>query len=81
MSLCRLPAYGWGEKGHRTAAIVADTYLTEQSREQMRKLLPVGTTLADAARAQQSGLLQQHGRRAIGGYELGSKKPLPLARS
>jgi hypothetical protein len=49
MSLCRLPAYGWGEKGHRTATIVADTYLTEQSREQVRKLLPVGTTLADAA--------------------------------
>jgi hypothetical protein len=49
MSLCRLPAYGWGEKGHRTVAIIADTYLTEQSRERVRKLLPVGTTLADAA--------------------------------
>ena len=49
MSLCRSPAHGWGEKGHRTVAIVADMYLTEQSREQVRKLLPVGTTLADAA--------------------------------
>lgn len=49
ISLCRLPAYGWGEKGHRTVAIIADTYLTEHSREKVRKLLPVGTTLADAA--------------------------------
>ena len=30
-------------------AIIADTYLHEQSREQVRKLRPVGTTLADAA--------------------------------
>jgi hypothetical protein len=49
MSLCRLPAYGWGDKGHRTVAILADTHLTEQSREEVKKLLPTGTTLADAA--------------------------------
>ena len=47
--LCRLPAYSWGDKGHRTVAILADTHLTEQAREEVRKLLPAGTTLADAA--------------------------------
>ncbi len=42
-------AYGWGDKGHRIVAILADTQLTEQAREEVRKLLPDGTTLADAA--------------------------------
>jgi nuclease S1 len=46
---CRDAAYGWGEKGHRTVAILADTHLTEQAHEEVRKLLPAGTTLADAA--------------------------------
>lgn len=49
MSVCRLPAYGWGDKGHRIVAIMADTHLTEQAREEVRRLLPAGTTLADAA--------------------------------
>ena len=42
-------AYGWGDKGHRVVAILADTYLTEHTRQQVTKLLPAGTTLADAA--------------------------------
>ena len=46
---CRDVAYGWGEKGHRIVAILADTHLTAQAREQVGKLLPAGTTLADAA--------------------------------
>ncbi len=46
---CREVAYGWGEKGHRIVAILADTHLTAQAREQVGKLLPAGTTLADAA--------------------------------
>ena len=49
MLLCRLPAYGWGDKGHRVVAILADTHLTEHARQEVRKLLPAGTTLADAA--------------------------------
>lgn len=47
--LCRDVAYGWGEKGHRIVAILADTHLTAQAREEVGKLLPAGTTLADAA--------------------------------
>lgn len=46
---CRDVAYGWGDKGHRIVAILADAHLSEQSREMVRKLLPSGTTLADAA--------------------------------
>ena len=46
---CRDVAYGWGEKGHRIVAILADTHLTAQAREEVGKLLPAGTTLADAA--------------------------------
>ncbi|HET9881615.1 MAG TPA: S1/P1 nuclease [Candidatus Binatia bacterium] len=46
---CREVAYGWGEKGHRIVAILADTHLTAQAREEVGKLLPAGTTLADAA--------------------------------
>jgi nuclease S1 len=46
---CRDVAYGWGEKGHRIVANLADTHLTEQARKEVRKLLPEGTTLADAA--------------------------------
>lgn len=46
---CRDDAHGWGDKGHRIVAILADTHLTEQAREEVRKLLPGGTTLADAA--------------------------------
>ena len=42
-------AYGWGEKGHRIVAILADTHLTEQARKEVRKLLPASTTLAEAA--------------------------------
>ena len=49
MSLCRWPAYGWGDKGHRVVAILADTHLTEHARQEVMKLLPAGTTLADAA--------------------------------
>jgi hypothetical protein len=46
---CRDVAYGWGDKGHRIVAIIADEHLTDHAREQVRKLLPAGTTLADAA--------------------------------
>ena len=46
---CRDVAYGWGDKGHRVVAILADTHLTVQAREEVRRLLPAGTTLADAA--------------------------------
>jgi hypothetical protein len=46
---CRDVAYGWGDKGHRTVAIIADTHLTEHARQEVRKLLPAGTSLADAA--------------------------------
>jgi hypothetical protein len=46
---CRDAAYAWGDKGHRIVAILADTHLTEQAREEVTKLLPAGTTLADAA--------------------------------
>jgi nuclease S1 len=42
-------AYGWGDKGDRIVAILADQHLTEQARGEMAKLLPAGTTLADAA--------------------------------
>lgn len=45
----RSVAYAWGDKGHLIVAILADTQLTEQAREEVRKLLPDGTTLADAA--------------------------------
>jgi len=46
---CRDVAYGWGEKGHRIVAILADQHLTAPAREEVSKLLPEGTTLADAA--------------------------------
>ena len=46
---CRDVAYGWGDKGHRIVAILADQQLTQQARREVRKLLPAGTTLADAA--------------------------------
>ena len=49
MSHYEAVAYGWADKGHRTVAILADTRLTEHSREEVKKLLPTGTTLADAA--------------------------------
>jgi nuclease S1 len=49
MSHYRAVAYAWGDKGHRIVAILADQQLTEQAREEVRKLLPDGTTLADAA--------------------------------
>jgi hypothetical protein len=42
-------AYGWGDKGHRTVAILAETHLTDHARQEVTKLLPAGTTLADAA--------------------------------
>jgi nuclease S1 len=42
-------AYGWGDKGHRIVAILAETHLTEHARQEVTKLLPAGTTLADAA--------------------------------
>ena len=42
-------AYGWGDKGHRTVAILAETHLTDHARHEVTKLLPAGTTLADAA--------------------------------
>lgn len=42
-------AYGWGDKGHRTVAIVAETHLTDHARQEVTKLLPSGTILADAA--------------------------------
>jgi hypothetical protein len=42
-------AYGWGEKDHRIVAILADQQLTAEAREALEKLLPDGTTLADAA--------------------------------
>ena len=46
---CRDVGYGWGDKGHRIVAILADQHLTDQAGEEVRKLLPAGTTLADAA--------------------------------
>ena len=49
MFYCQDFAYGWGDKGHRVVAILADTHLTEHTRQQVTKLLPAGTTLADAA--------------------------------
>jgi len=47
--VCQPYAHGWGDKGHRIVAIIADAHLTEHSREEIRKLLPLETTLADAA--------------------------------
>ncbi|MGH7930729.1 MAG: S1/P1 nuclease [Candidatus Binatia bacterium] len=49
LSVCQQPAHGWGDKGHRIVAIIADAHLAEQSQEEIRKLLPPETTLADAA--------------------------------
>ena len=49
MSLYEAVAYAWGDNGHRIVAILADQQLTDQAREEVRKLLPAGTTLADAA--------------------------------
>ena len=49
MFFSRAVAYGWGDKGHRVVAILADTHLTEHARQEVMKLLPAGTTLADAA--------------------------------
>lgn len=46
---CRDVAYGWGDKGHRVVAMLAEAHLTEQARREVSKLLPFGTTLADAA--------------------------------
>ena len=46
---CRDVSYGWGDKGHRIVAILAETHLTEHARHEMTKLLPAETTLADAA--------------------------------
>jgi nuclease S1 len=49
MSLYQAVAYGWGDKGHRIVASLADQQLKDSAREEVRKLLPAGTTLADAA--------------------------------
>ena len=49
MSPYQTVAYGWGDKGHRIVAILADHHLTAQAREKVGKLLPADTTLADAA--------------------------------
>lgn len=49
LSFCHQPAHGWGDKGHRIVAIIADAHLTEHSRKEIRRLLPAETTLADAA--------------------------------
>ena len=46
---CRDVSYGWGDKGHRIVAILAETHLTKHARHEMTKLLPAETTLADAA--------------------------------
>jgi S1/P1 Nuclease len=49
MSPYQTVAYGWGDKGHRIVGILADHHLTAQAREEVGKLLPAGSTLADAA--------------------------------
>ena len=49
LSFCQQPAYGWGDKGHRIVAIIAEAHLTAQSQEEIRKLLPPETKLDDAA--------------------------------
>jgi nuclease S1 len=49
MFFSRAVAYGWGDKGHRVVAMLAEAHLTEQARRAVKKLLPAGTTLADAA--------------------------------
>jgi hypothetical protein len=49
LSVCQQPAHGWDDKGHRIVAIIADAHLTEKSQEEIGKLLPPETTLADAA--------------------------------
>ena len=49
MAHCRDLTYGWGDKGHRTVAILAETHLTNHARQEVTKLLPAGTTLDDAA--------------------------------
>jgi hypothetical protein len=43
------PAFSWFDKGHRVVGLIAHAHLTVAARREMEKILPVNTTLADAA--------------------------------
>ena len=42
-------AFGWHDKGHRVVALIAEANLAPETRKRIQEILPVATTLADAA--------------------------------
>ena len=42
-------AFPWFDKGHRIVGLIAQANLTTDARNEVEKILPRGTTLADAA--------------------------------
>jgi hypothetical protein len=43
------PCFSWHDKGHRVVAIIAQANLRPETKKRIEEILPVGTTLADAA--------------------------------
>jgi hypothetical protein len=43
------PGFSWHDKGHRVVAIIAQANLTPEAKKRVQEILPLGTTLADAA--------------------------------
>ena len=43
------PAFSWFDKGHRVVGLIALAHLTSAARAEIERILPVNTTLADAA--------------------------------
>jgi len=47
--LAALPAFGWGVEGHRIVAAIADKYLNDKARAEVKRLLYRDQSLADVA--------------------------------
>jgi hypothetical protein len=47
--LAAVPAFCWYDRGHRVVAMIAEANLTPEARRGVQEILPLGTTLADAA--------------------------------
>jgi hypothetical protein len=43
------PAFSWFDKGHRIVGLIAQAHLSADARQEVEKILPGGTTLADAS--------------------------------
>ena len=43
------PSFAWLDKGHRIVGLIAEANLTAEARKTIEEILPVNTTLADAA--------------------------------